>query len=142
MRKLLLGVLTGLSLGILFAPEKGKETRKKLANSNTKFADIITLFKQAGLDASEEVQDFIASDDIQTLLTKGKIGLDEVVRKSKKLSETGKTELALVFENVSKQILNNKEIISNHAKKLASGIKDSINKKSDSLTDKAKKFFS
>ncbi|HID92430.1 TPA: YtxH domain-containing protein [Candidatus Peregrinibacteria bacterium] len=142
MKKLLLGLLAGASLGILFAPEKGKETRKKLAQSETKFADIIDLFKDAGTDASEEVQKFIESDEIKKLLEKGTTGLDEIVAKGKKLSNSGKTELASLFENVSKKLIENKTVLADHAKKIASEIKNKVTTKPETLTDKAKNFFS
>lgn len=44
--KIILGVLAGLAagaaLGILFAPDKGKDTRKKISKKSRDFADDIT----------------------------------------------------------------------------------------------------
>ncbi len=139
MRKLLLGLAAGLSFGMLFAPEKGKDTREKLAKSENKFADIVELFKDAGTDASEEVQKFIESEEITDLLAKGSTGLDEIVSKGKTLSESGKTELATVFENVSKKLLENKKTLTEKAKKTATNVTDAVKEK---ISGKKKGFFS
>lgn len=139
MRKLLLGLAAGLSFGMLFAPEKGKDTRKKLAQSTTKITDIIHLFKDAGTDASEEVKQFIESDEVKKLLEKGSTGLDEIVNKGKKLSESGKTELASVFETVSKKLIEQKDTLTEKAKKTASDVTDTVKEK---ISGKKKGFFS
>ena len=70
MKKLLFGLLAGISFGMLFAPEKGKDVRKKLAKSDNKISDIIALFKAAGEDMSTEVKDFLENDDVKKLLLK------------------------------------------------------------------------
>ena len=124
MRKLLLGLAAGLSFGMLFAPEKGRDTRKKLAKSDTKMADVINLFKTAGNDASEEVKAFIESDEIKELLAKGNSGLDEIVNKGKKLSDSGKTELANVFETVSKKLSENVDAVKEVTSKITNKVKE------------------
>ncbi len=139
MNKLLLGLVAGFSFGILFAPEKGKDTRQKLANSEQKISDIVNLFKDAGTDASAEVKKFIESDDIKKLLEKGSAGLDEIVTKGTVLSESGKTELATIFETVSKKLLENKNILSEKAKKTAENVSTTVKEK---ITGKKKGFFS
>ncbi len=124
MRKLLLGLAAGLSFGMLFAPEKGRDTRKKLAKSDTKMADVIDLFKTAGNDASKEVKAFIESDEIKELLAKGNSGLDEIVNKGKKLSDSGKTELANVFETVSKKLSENVDAVKEVTSKITNKVKE------------------
>ena len=90
MRKLLLGLAAGLSFGMLFAPEKGKDTRDKLAKSENKLADIIELFKDAGTDASEEVQKFIESDEILECIRKYSEAFDCICPYSGVISNTRK----------------------------------------------------
>lgn len=59
--KVLLGVLAGIAagaaLGILFAPDKGSETRKKLAKSGTDLRDRLTEWGKNGIDKLEDVKD-------------------------------------------------------------------------------------
>jgi len=59
--KVLLGVLAGIAagaaLGILFAPDKGSETRRKLAKSGTDIKDKLTSWGRNGIDKLEDVKD-------------------------------------------------------------------------------------
>ncbi len=139
MRKLLLGLATGLSLGLLFAPESGKKTRTKLAQSDKKIEDILTLFKEAGVDASEEVQKFLQSEEVQNLITQGSKGLDTIVQKGTELSENGKEELAHVFETVAKTIAQQTKKVNDSVVNAATQLHSSAKEK---LTTKKKGFFS
>jgi gas vesicle protein len=120
MKKLLAGLIGGISLGLLFAPDTGKQTRAKLAKSDNKIKDIVELFTLAGNDASGEVSDFINSTEIKSLIKKGSGGVDEILSKGKNLSQSGKNELASVFEKISKTLTENAEKISNSSKKFFS----------------------
>lgn len=93
MKKLLVGLLGGLSLGMLFAPEKGSSLREKLAKSDHKLKDFGDVFLAAGKDASGEVKTFIDSKEVQELLKKGNIDTDALLEKGKALSEKGKEEV-------------------------------------------------
>ena len=48
---LLAGAAVGAIFGILFAPEKGSETRKKIAGSAEQLADAIREKAEEGMDA-------------------------------------------------------------------------------------------
>ena len=50
----LTGIATGAALGILFAPWKGSETRRKIDSSAIKFADTIRNKAEKGIDAISE----------------------------------------------------------------------------------------
>jgi gas vesicle protein len=66
--KVLLGVLAGITagalLGILFAPEKGCETRKKIANSGKSLVD----------DLNDTLKEFMAdvTDKLEAVLKQAK----------------------------------------------------------------------
>ena len=64
MKKMLLGLLGGLSLGMLFAPEKGASLREKLSKSDNKIKDFGDAFMAAGKDASDEAKGFINSKEV------------------------------------------------------------------------------
>lgn len=59
--RVLLGVLAGIAagaaLGILFAPDKGSETRKKLAKSGSDLKDRLTEWGRNGMDKFEDLKD-------------------------------------------------------------------------------------
>ena len=95
---MLLGLVGGLSLGMLFAPEKGASLRKKLAKSDHKLKDFGDVFMAAGKDASSEVKTFIDSKDVQELLKKGNIDSDALLAKGKELSEKGLEEVKTLVE--------------------------------------------
>lgn len=96
MKKLLLGLLGGLSLGMLFAPEKGKTLRDKIAHSDNKVDEIKNAFLAATQDASQEVKQLINSKDVQDLIGKGKDGIEELKttmsQKATTLSTDGQVE--------------------------------------------------
>jgi gas vesicle protein len=65
---LLAGVAVGVAIGMLLAPERGADTRKKIANGSRKLGDTLRDSVDGSLD---------------TLKEKFNAGLDEVVRKGK-----------------------------------------------------------
>lgn len=60
--KFLMGFAAGVVVGILFAPEKGTETRKKLSEKGNelknKFNDFIDHLSSKAEDVAEEVDEF------------------------------------------------------------------------------------
>jgi gas vesicle protein len=81
--KVLLGVLTGVAagalLGILFAPDKGSETRKKLSQKGSDYADELknkfNEFIESVTDQLDTVQ-----EDVEELARKGKAKADQASR--------------------------------------------------------------
>ncbi len=63
MNKLITGFTLGLVVGVLFAPESGKATRKKIAEKGNdlknQFADFIDNIASKFEDDADEVEDFV-----------------------------------------------------------------------------------
>lgn len=104
MKNLLIGILGGLSLGMLFAPEKGKKLREKLAQSDHKLQDFGNALISAGKDASSEVRAFLDSEEVVDLIAKGKINADELLKKGIELSEQGKEEVKSLVTKASEEV--------------------------------------
>lgn len=68
---MLLGAAIGATLGVLFAPDKGVETRKKLRGKADKLSDSLRdKFEQLLVDAQLEIDD--ASEKSKSFLEKSK----------------------------------------------------------------------
>ncbi len=146
MKKLLLGLLGGVSLGLLFAPEKGKDLRKKLASSDNALKEFGNAFVLAGKDASTEVQELIDSEEIQELLSKGKVKAEDILAKGKDLSAVGKAELKQVIgkakettESAVKNIKNHACCAKDKATAVADRVKDKITEKKSGFSFFSKK---
>lgn len=146
MKKLLLGLLGGVSLGLLFAPEKGSKLREKLAKSNNKLKDFGNAFVLAGKDASCEVQELIDSKEIQELISKGKIKAEDVLAKGKDLSIQGKMELKDLLgkakdlsENGVSELKNAAEKAKKTAEDMVSTVKNTVEEKKSGFSFFSKK---
>lgn len=122
MKKLLLGLLGGLSLGMLFAPKKGEELRGELSKSENKFQIFADNFSILAKTASDEVKEYLATKEAQDLITKGKNITAELVEKAKDLSENAQEELHALLKNAEEK---GEKIIS-QGKKAAKKASDSI----------------
>jgi gas vesicle protein len=54
---LLTAVAAGAALGILFAPDKGFKTRRKIADASRKFSDSIQDTAEEGMEAISELKE-------------------------------------------------------------------------------------
>lgn len=58
---LLSGAAAGAAMGLLFAPNKGKDTRKKLVRNAQRFADTVKETAEDSLDALTDLKDKVYS---------------------------------------------------------------------------------
>jgi gas vesicle protein len=84
--KVLLGVLAGVAagavLGILFAPHKGKVTRRKIVRSGEDYAENLKEQFNQFLDSVTEKFDN-AKDDLNDLVDKGKKTVNETEKEAR-----------------------------------------------------------
>lgn len=100
MKKLLIGLLSGITLGLLFAPKEGKKLRASLSKSDEKLSDFGKEVLAAAKDAGSEVEKFIKSEEVQAILKKGKANISEIIKEGEKLSTKGKKELEKIITRV------------------------------------------
>lgn len=139
MRKFLIGLLAGVSAGILFAPKSGKQLREELAKSKTKASDFANSLLQAAQGASGEVQTFLQSGDVQKMISSGKKSAEEFLllldTKRKELSIDGQEELENLLGKACDALLGTKKIL----EKKGEAIRKTAKKKVNSAVKAAKK---
>lgn len=79
--KVILGVLSGLAagavMGILFAPEKGKKTRKKIKDVSNDYADELKDKFDSALETISKKYDTLKQDG-QDLIEEGKAKFEKI----------------------------------------------------------------
>ncbi len=150
MKKILFGLLAGISAGILFAPKSGKRLRTELRKSESKFS----AFGQALLDAAKGVGDeakgVLDSKEVKDLIASGKKSAGDLVAlleaKSEEMSSKARKELEGVLNmaikradetaaDIEDEAANTKK----RAAKKAKAVKKQVAKKADSTAKQGKK---
>lgn len=107
MFKFLLGIATGVSLGFLFAPKKGKDLRANLAKSKNKLSVLQEAVMDASRDASEEIKKIVHSKQFLEALHAGKEKIENLADVAKKhgleLSEKAQKEFAVIMKEATKK---------------------------------------
>jgi len=119
--KVLAGLATGISLGVLFAPEKGKKLRKKIFTSKDKLTIFKETFQEMSQDASAEIKKILRKKEIKNLFSLGKEKFDDVIEKLKEqgedLSEKAKEEFSTLIDRASEKFDDVKDDLTEKAKK-------------------------
>ncbi len=101
MKKILLGLVAGISAGLLFAPKSGKILRKELRKSDAKFSAFGNALVDAAKDVGDEAKGVINSKDVQDLIASGKKSAEDLMAlletKSEEMSAKARQELDKVL---------------------------------------------
>ncbi len=150
MKKFIFGLLAGISAGILFAPKSGKRLREQLKKSNTRFTDFSNALLEAGKDAGSEVQEFIESDDMKSVLTSGRKTVEDFAsvleEKGGELSKKAQGELNKLVEDAIGKAKKAKTVVEGKASEMkgaavkkAKNVKKTAEKKVTTAKKSAKK---
>jgi len=139
MRKFLLGLLAGISAGILFAPESGKKLRARLKKSDAKLSDFGKCLLDAGRDAGGEIEAFLKNPEIQKFLENSKKSVADFAeileKKGGELSQTAKKEFEKIVdaslkkaESAKKELSEKSKAIKKVAEKKVAAAKKAVKK--------------
>lgn len=122
----------GVSLGVLFAPKKGKELRTQLSKSSDKMGDFGKQLMVAAEDASAEVKKFLQKPEVQDLIAKGKQHAEEIVQMSKDkgntLSQKAKKELECLTKELGKKAKSVKKTTQKKAKAITKNVQKKVSR--------------
>lgn len=128
MKKFVIGLLAGISAGLLFAPKAGKKFREELKTSDAKFTAFGNALADAAKDVGGEVRTLVESKDVQELLASGKESAEKLLnvlqQKSTELSEQAKKQLNDAVTTAAKKA----DGLRSAAKDKVNGVKKSGNK--------------
>ena len=130
--RFLTSILAGISLGMLFAPKKGTDLRKKLAKSSDKMADFGEELLSMAEDASTEVKKFLRRKEVRQLVDSGKGKLQDLLdmaqEKGAELSSQAKKELQSLTANLEKKAKSAKNNVQKKISKKVKKMKKSLKK--------------
>jgi gas vesicle protein len=139
MKKFIIGLLAGISAGILFAPKSGEKLRAELKKSDAKFNDFGKSLVDAASSAGTEVQTFLQSKEMQDILQSGKKSADDFLsfleKKGGELSKTAQAELDNIVDSAIKTAKGTKK----SAQKKANSVAKQVKSKADDVKKSVKK---
>lgn len=122
-----IGLLSGLTFGMLFAPKKGKNFREELVKEGGKsgqdaLVTLFTAFKDAGMDAVSEMKKLSDSGQLQSALSISKEkmheylsgleegGYDMAARAQEKMEEWSGMASQVISDQVKKKVVTKKKV--------------------------------
>lgn len=150
MKKLLFGLIAGISAGLLFAPKSGKNLRKELRKSDSKFTAFGQALRDAAKDVGDEAKGVLNSKDVQEMIASGKKSAEDLLAlletKSEEMSTKARKELDRVLgiaidkaEHAEDSIDQTAENVAKTTQKKTTAAKKSVVGKARSAVKTAKK---
>ena len=116
-----LGLLSGTALGVLFAPNKGKDLRERIKADIKKgeygYKPLLEDFKKMGNEVTETAKDVYTSDHVQKAIKKGKKTVQNKVKELKKAADRNTRNVHKAVKKVKAQITGAAKKVSKQTKK-------------------------